>query len=327
MVSQFIFYGIKYTGDMCFQPKIFQCPGIPAWKYRTGNWLFGRTYYYHHTPCGTNSIRTSEKNALVPTIIKNVFYTFYKANLTNFTYNGLTHLPNMSLLAEYDALLYDCETMMISENRLFVCFLERGYGLCIYRIVSGDPSMLCRSNPNLSKVGKQLIFRIPLTSKNYATFKIEEKTILLIDSYEGTNSWGSKQWLGKTVRSITVKSELPILLRLSNVGVLEIIDSSGKFIGELSGEVMNAGLPQGSSYGCSTFGLDGRETTGLPGAGSTASLKEDMQKLLGKEKGKVIKERVPQSELDKRKRAEQRANNRKRAEDKFVQKTCPVGIL
>ena len=171
------FTGLNITGDMCFQPKIFQCPGIPAFSYRTGNWLFGRTYYYFHTPCGTNSISKSEKNALVPTIIKDVFYTFYRPNLSYFNYNGLTHLPNMSLLAQYDALLYDCETMLISENRLFVCFLQRGYGLCIYRIVSGDPSMVCRYDPNLTRVSKQLIFRIPLTSNNYATLKIEETTL------------------------------------------------------------------------------------------------------------------------------------------------------
>jgi hypothetical protein len=298
----------RYTqsGSRCHHPKIFQCPGVQPFAYRTGNWLFGRRYYYFHTPCGTNSI-SQRVPSLIPTIDKTVFYTLYNPNPTLFPGYGLTADPNISMMTEYDEMLYDCEFMMVSENKQFVCYLQRGYGLCIYYLipqtinfrtnsrVPGSSTYVdyvnyinnniyyrCRSDPGLGGARGRLIFRIPLTSRNYACFKLQDNTIFLIDSYEGTDDFGTKTWYGRTAFRVEVNADAPIMLKLSNLGVLKIIDAYDKEYGELSGETLNANLTPDSDYKCSTFSLDGKETTFQPGAGSTDGMKKYLSDLFVK---------------------------------------------
>lgn len=299
----------KYTqsGSRCHHPKIFQCPGIQPFSYRTGNWLFGRKYYYYHTPCGTNSLSQKEPS-LIPTIDRNVFYTLYNPNPTFFPDYEISPHPNLSMMTEYDEMLYDCEFMMVSENRQFVCYLQRGFGLCIYYLVPQVASirgynrrvpgartyieyinsvknnvyLMCRSDPGLNSMSKRLIFRIPLTSPNYGCFKILDNTIFLIDSYEGTDDFGINTWFGRTALKINVNADSPIMLKLSNLGVLKIIDAYDREYGELSGEEINKDLTPDSDYKCSTFGLDGIETSFKPGAGTTAGMKKNIADLMGK---------------------------------------------
>lgn len=141
---------------------------------------------------------------------------------------------------------------------------------------------MCRSDPGLGSMGKRLIFRIPLTSPNYACFKLQDNTIFLIDSYEGTDDFGSKTWYGRTAVRVKVEADAPIMLKLSNLGILKIIDAYDKEYGELSGEKLNANLTADSDYKCSTFTLDGKETTFQPGAGSTDGMKKYLSDLFGK---------------------------------------------
>lgn len=201
-----LLYNIYYNAGNEFCPNesnVRQCPGIPV-RVRTKNYFFIRYVDYYWTPCGSS--RGERGSPLVPRIKQNLFYAHYIPSPKSF---NVTAYPNLSFMSQYDTIKFGCDSQLVSENRRFILALEpRSFG--VYKVLRGNPFESCFGG---AFVAKAALWRFPLSSRVYSTFKIESDYIVLVD-YD------------RTIFKITVPTpNTPIVLKLNNLGELEIYDS------------------------------------------------------------------------------------------------------
>lgn len=211
MISKFNrwYYTLLYNdyykaSSACVNGVYSQCPGILPYRRRTGNFIIGFKTYIYTTPCGT--LFAKEANPMLPYYFRDIFYATYIPKKYN-------KKPNLSILSQYDGMRYGCDTHLISENGQYMLMLDNlARGLVLYKVLSGDPYSNCRFTP------KKIVWRFPLKSILYARFKLEDSVIRLID-------------YNKEVWRVTVNTpNIPIVLKLSNDGTLELYDSKNNLL-------------------------------------------------------------------------------------------------
>lgn len=201
-----LLYNIHYNAGNEFCPNesnVRQCPGIPV-RLVDKNYFFIRYLDYYWTPCGSS--QGERGSPLVSRIKQNKFYAHYIPNPRSF---NVTPYPNLSFMSQYDTIKFGCDSQLVSENGRFILALEPG-SFGVYRVLGGNPFESCF---NGGFVAKAAVWRFPLSSRVYATFKIESDYIVLVD-------------YNRTVFKIKVSTpNTPIVLKLNNLGELEIYDS------------------------------------------------------------------------------------------------------
>lgn len=154
------------------------------------------------------------RSPLIPLVKYKSFYTYYVPGTNHF--KRITPFPNISYMSQFDAMKYGCDTQLVSENRKYIMllnFITKTFG--IYKILMGNPFLQCQGGLYTTNTA---LCSIPLSWSNYASFKIEENYIALIDN-------------AKLLFSITISTpNTPIVLKLSNQGTIEIYDSKNAFV-------------------------------------------------------------------------------------------------
>lgn len=278
-----LLYNLYYNAGNEFCPNessVNQCPGIPV-RIRTKNYFFIRYIDYYWTPCGSS--RGVRGSPLVPRIKQNLFYAHYIPNPSSFR---VTAYPNLSFMSQYDTIKFGCDSQLVSENGRFILALEPG-SFGVYRVLGGNPFESCFSG---AFVSKSPLWRFPLSSRVYATFKIESDYIVLVD-YD------------RTIFKITVPTpNTPIVLKLNNLGELEIYDSKNNKLRTFD-------------YNGLLRAMRGEKEDGL---------EVNMDAL----RANLAEERRLQEEADARARARQEADRerlRQAEQDDYNKRVCPIG--
>ena len=204
-----LLYNLYYNAGnfLCLNPAVYgQCYGIRE-RLVVKNYFFIRYMDWYITPCGASG--GANPSPMVPIIKQNDFYAHYVPNPKQFP--NITPYPNLAYMSQYDTIKYGCDSQMVSENRRFILLLEqssRSFG--VYRVVGGNPFDFCTSGVFVPKVP---LWRVQLSSRLYATFKIESNYVVLVD-YD------------RPIFKITVPTKkVPIVMKLNNQGELEFYDS------------------------------------------------------------------------------------------------------
>lgn len=207
-----LLYNVYYNAGNGFCPdigSINQCPGIPV-RLVDKNYFFIRYLDYYWTPCGSS--RGARGGPLIPSIRQDLFYAHYIPNPRSF--NNISPYPNLSFMSQYDTIKFGCESQLVSENGRFILALEPG-SFGVYRVVGGNPFENCFGG---GFVEKSPVWRFPLSSRVYSTFKIESDYIVLVD-------------YNRAIFKITIPTpNTPIVLKLNNLGELEIYDSKNNLL-------------------------------------------------------------------------------------------------
>lgn len=206
-----LFYHLFYNAGrgICLNSKAYsQCPGVPV-RLRTKNYFFVKFFDYYIIPCG---IDAGVKNgSLVKRIKQASFYAHYVLNSKIFP--TISPYPDVSYMSELDTIKYGCETQLISQNGKYIMLLEqhrRNSSFGAYQVIRGNPYEACFSG---RFVVKKELWRIPLSTRIYATFKLEVNYFVLID-YD------------RPIFKIIVNTpNTPIVLQLNNDGHLDIYDN------------------------------------------------------------------------------------------------------
>jgi hypothetical protein len=189
------------------------CPGSPGLVVRrSGNFIIGKTWRIYVVPCGMLGGR--ERNYELGVYTNDSFYAFYTPKWAD--------LPKLYYMSQFDAMRFGCEGQLVSENRMWVCYLSTR-GLGVYR-VSGDVYGVCRGGGVGAGALKWLV---PVRSRSYAVFKLEDNKVKLID-------------YNRAIWTITMNTKrTPIVLKLNNDGYFEFYDADGNYIDNITDKDIN----------------------------------------------------------------------------------------